>query len=53
MVRAAPQLLLTSADGVSSGNWPTADKVSPFNRVLLAFWLTSGSHAVSYPIVIH
>lgn len=40
-------LLTSSPDSISYSSWPSADSISPYNRVLLAFWETSGATAAS------
>lgn len=43
----APHYSLYLYDDVSSGSWPSADKVQPYNRLLLAFWESGGPTAAS------
>lgn len=43
----APHYSLYLYDDVSAGSWPSADKVAPYNRLLLAFWESNGPTAAS------
>lgn len=43
----APHYSLYLYDDVSAGSWPSADKVQPYNRLLLAFWESGGPTAAS------